>query len=393
MSFLLNSNNIIDYLIEHNLLFHQDQFNAQVTEKEYKNFNLLVMIDQAAWLVKQERVSSVHQNAVCEFWKEQKIYELFKSFPELQDFVGLTTDILYFDPLSHIIVLRYFPECINLSQFYRRHQYTYFPVVIATNLGQTLASIHSKTFQQPHHRAFLSQGTPAGDDVARSPSFLRGLARFGPGLFSKISTDGIEFWRLYQRYESLHQAVVDIAESYEPCCLTHHDLEFRNILIQADGDGESREDETLTAANLKIIDWELFRWGDPAHDLAIVLSSYVNLWLESLVVSRAIPMQMALQLATTPLERLQPSMTSLVQSYLGAFPRILEYQPHFLRRVMQFMGLVLIKQIQGRMEHLHPFDNTCLCTLQVAKMLLCHPEQSMLEIFGVELTLPNAVLA
>jgi hypothetical protein len=113
-----------------------------------------------------------------------------------------------------------------------------------------------------------------------------------------------------------------------------------------------------------------------------VLASYLDLWLESLVVSKTIPLQTALKLATTPLELLQPSMTALVQSYISAFPAILDHQPNFLNRVIQFTGLVLVKKIQSRLERLNPFDNTSICTLQVAKMLLCSPEQSTSQVFG-----------
>jgi hypothetical protein len=50
--------------------------------------------------------------------------------------------------------------------------------------------------------------------------------------------------------------------------------------------------------------------------------------------------------------------------------------------VMQFTGLVLIKRIQVKLEQLDSFDNTSICTLQVAKALLCNPKQSMLNVLG-----------
>jgi hypothetical protein len=56
----------------------------------------------------------------------------------------------------------------------------------------------------------------------------------------------------------------------------------------------------------------------------------------------------------------------------------------------------LVKKIQSRLERLSPFDNTSICTLQVAKMLLCSPEQSLSQVFGTSaaiLTKMEGVLA
>jgi Phosphotransferase enzyme family len=382
MTFLLSSDNVLDYLIEHHLLQMQDRALAQIEAKEYKNFNLVVTLATGgSLLVKQERFHG-EKRQQCEFWREQKIYELFQHFAELKDLWGITSEVVYFDPDNFIIVLRYFSDYCNLSQFYAEHQPQGFPVAIAQSLGHTIATVHRNTWGQVAHQSFLAQAEPSGHDIAIPPGFLRGLERFGPGIFSKISTDGLEFWRLYQRYDSLHQAVAETAESYRSCCLIHSDLEFRNILVKADGGDAVSPDAPLEKASVKLIDWEFFRWGDPAYDLGIVLASYLGLWLESLVVSKTIPLQTALNLATTPLELLQPSMTALVQSYVSAFPAILDYQPDFLNRVIQFTGLVLVKQIQSRLERLNPFDNTSICTLQVAKMLLCRPEQSIAQVFG-----------
>jgi hypothetical protein len=381
MTFLLSSENVLDYLVQRDLLQLQDRALAQIEAKEYKNFNLVVTLATGgSLLVKQERLWA--DKGQCEFWREQKIYDLFQHFAELKHLWALTSEVVYFDPDNFMIVLRYFSDYCNLGHFYGERQHQVFPVAIAHSLGQTLAKVHRNTWGQASHQLFLAPEESSDRDIARPPSFLRGLERFGPGIFSKISTDGLDFWRLYQRYDSLHQAVAETAESYRSCCLIHSDLEFRNILVKTDGSDAVNADPSPVDANVKLIDWELFRWGDPAYDLGIVLSSYLGLWLESLVVSKAIPLQTALKLATTPLELLQPSMTALIQSYIAEFPAILDHQPNFLNRVIQFTGLVLVKQIQNRLERLNPFDNTSICTLQVAKMLLCSPEQSISQVFG-----------
>jgi hypothetical protein len=115
----------------------------------------------------------------------------------------------------------------------------------------------------------------------------------------------------------------------------------------------------------------------------MLIASYLQIWLSSLVVSKSIDIEESLRLAMTPLEVLQPSIAALTKAYFGKFPEIIERRPDFLRRVVQFSGLALIQQIQAMLQYQKSFGNTGICMLQVAKTLLCRPEQSIPTVFGV----------
>jgi Phosphotransferase enzyme family len=377
MAFLLGSENVFDYLAEQGLCELEDRASAQVTVKEYKNFNLLVKVDQRqSFLVKQERPNA-EGNTRGEFWYEWRVQELFQSFPELRALSSCTSEILHFDPSRSIIVLNYLDDFTDLSEFYPSSET--FPTTIAFDLGTTLAAFHRKTYGNQRYKDFLTETTHPHPVETGVPRFLQGLERIGPGILSRICTDGLDFWRLYQRYESLHQAMVDVSQTFTPCCLAHNDLTLRNILLNTNRENRSPSDNGST---VRLIDWEFVSWGDPAYDLGMVLSSYLKLWLGSLVISDAINIETALRLATIPLEKLQPSLAALVCAYLKQFPEILAHRPYFLRQTIQFAGLTLIKRIQGQLEQLSPFNNTSICTLQVAKALLCRPEDSISTVLG-----------
>jgi hypothetical protein len=126
----------------------------------------------------------------------------------------------------------------------------------------------------------------------------------------------------------------------------------------------------------------------------MALASYLQIWLRSLTIGNAIAVETALRIAAIPLELLQPSIVALIKAYFVQFPEILERWPNFFSRVMQFTGLILVKRIQGKLEHLGAFDNASICTMQVAKSLLCAPETSVLNLFGTtasELTMDRSV--
>ena len=174
----------------------------------------------------------------------------------------------------------------------------------------------------------------------------------------------------------LGAAVADLATHWHPCCLTHNDLRLDNILVRAAW-------EQPESGIVRLIDWERCSWGDPAFDLGTLLASYLAMWLRSLVVDSAIELEESLRLAATPLAVLQPSMLALTQAYLNAFPLILEYRRDFLPRTIQFAGFALIDKIEATIQYQKYFDNTGICMLQVAKSLLCRPQQSMVTVFGI----------
>ena len=106
------------------------------------------------------------------------------------------------------------------------------------------------------------------------------------------------------------------------------------------------------------------------------------LWLSSLVISQTLTIEESLRLAATPLAQIQPSINALIVAYLDTFPEIVEDRPDFLKHVIQFAGLALIQQIQAMIQYQKSFGNMGICMLQVAKSLLCRPEESMQTVFG-----------
>jgi len=165
--------------------------------------------------------------------------------------------------------------------------------------------------------------------------------------------------------------------------LTHNDLKLNNILLQVEWEQALSKAEPLGHSIVRLIDWEKCTWGDPAFDLGTIIADYLTFWLSSLVVSTSIDVETALRLATTPLELLQPSIAAIIRAYFNTFPEIIKRRPDFLRRVVQFTGFGLIETIQAKLQYQEPFGNMGICMLQVAKTLLCRPEQSIPTIFGL----------
>ncbi|AFZ32026.1 aminoglycoside phosphotransferase [Gloeocapsa sp. PCC 7428] len=370
MEFVLSDINVFDHLISRGLCT-QEEVTSKVEQKTAKNFNLLVSLSAGRKLLVKQEPYTGQQEAASEFLREWRIHEFIQRFPELEYISAWLPEVIHFDADRSIIVVNYLTNYRDLAEFYA--QENNFSPEIAGAIGSALAAIHRATLNCQEHQEFFVQGTAIETD--QEVQLTEGLDRISPEIFSQVPDDGLKFFALYQRYDSLGKAIAELGSAYQPCCLTHNDLKLNNILLPLDWENQLQ---------IRLIDWERSGWGDPAFDLGALMASYLVLWLTSLVVSKSIGIEEALRLAMTPLEVLQPSLVALMRSYCDRFPEIFELRPEFLQRMMQFSGLNLIKAIQSMLQYQKSFGNTGICLLQVAKTLLCRPEASIRTIFGME---------
>ncbi|MBG1267509.1 phosphotransferase family protein [Nostoc sp. WHI] len=379
MTFILNSQSVFDYLLQKGLCNQSEQPPIKIEPVTAKNFNLLLSWSgDRKLLVKQERYNQ-EGKAAGEFLSEWRIQEFLQQFPEINHYRSFLPEVLHFDAENSILVFRYLDDYRDLMDFYTKEKS--FPTEISREIGTILGTIHCDTFNRQEYQEFFSKNSDnlMADQVSH---LVRRLERVEPEIFGLVPSDGLKFFALYQRYDSLGQAIAELGNAVIPCCLTHNDLKLNNILLYKDWQDSSNN-------IVRLIDWERSTWGDPAFDLGTLLASYVQIWLSSLVISNSLSIEESLRLAIIPLELLQPSIATLTQAYFNTFPEILEHRPDFLSRVVQFIGFALIQQIQAMIQYQKSFGNMGIAMLQVAKTLLSRPVQSMPTIFGaaaVELT-------
>jgi hypothetical protein len=384
MRFLLSSKNVFEYLVEQNIWAIKPQSPIQVKPREGKNFNLLVSFPEGYhFLVKQERHDRDGKTD-GEFWHEWAIHECLKSFPELGPLHSLVSELVHFDPNHSILVLDYRDDYCDLIDFYYTEKN--FPTEVAAAVGAALATVHRATFDKQKYKDFFSSQNWDKVCVDRIPSIFYGLKRISPDVFGMVRGDCLNFFRLYQRDQALEQAIAQLEQRWQPCCLIHNDLKLCNVLLSLDWKKNLTNSQNEGADVIRLIDWEKFTWGDPAFDLGTVIAGYLGIWLDGLAVSSEIDIDTALRLAATPLEQLQPSLIAFLKSYFQSFLELCERRPDVLLRAMQFAGVVLIRKILVKIDRRDAFGNTEICMFHSAKTLLCTPEQSIPTIFGVTIS-------
>ena len=381
MTIWLSSKNVLEYLIAKGLWNWSEGALVKIEAKNAKNFNLLLSFsDNRQLLVKQEPYRQ-NKKTSSELVREWRIQLFLEEFPEI-NLRSWLPKVLYFDPDNAIMVVKYLGDYQDLSSFYDREKI--FPTAIPKAIGTILGKVHCQTLDRQEYQKFFlfNSESRVAKSVFSHRIFhsIRHWERISPEVFAQVSQDGLKFYALYQRYDSLRKAIAELSASCEACCLTHNDLKLNNILLA----NHWQQETSNSILQFRLIDWEFSGWGHPAFDLGSLIASYLKIWLDSLLVSRSIGIEDALCLAETPLALVQPSLTALVGAYVNNFPQILERSPDFWRRVLQFSGLSLIQAIRSTLHYQKVFGNTGICMLQVAKTLLCSPEESIPMVFGIE---------
>jgi hypothetical protein len=398
MGLILSENNVVDFLKQKHVCPPDFYPTTPIICKESRNFNLVVQTSRddthesstrRSFLVKQNRIDREGKTS-GRLITEWLVQELINEFSDLASIQPLISEMVLFDPDNSVLVSVFYDDYIALDGHYETCK-NYHPQ-IAQTIGTNLAQVHRASYKQSQIRKFLSQYFPL-DQPIRPPGFIRQLNNISPSIFAEVCPDGLDFYRLYQRFPSLQQAVMELYENLQPDCLTHNDLTLDNFIIDKNFDF-SDESVQIKPEQVKIIDWELIYWGDPAVDLGMLVSQYLGEWLNSLVADPNLDLDTTLRLATCPLEKITPSLEALMRGYLTTFPEIIQDRPDYIRRIIQFAGIGLINRLSYYVEYHHPFNNEALCKLQVAKNLLCDPKEVINTIFGTtEAELPNSSIA
>lgn len=435
MAFLLSSENVFTYLTRAGL-WDENQPCDSLSAQPGKNFSLRVKGGvkggDCDLLVKQEPHGPAGV-APGEILQEWWFYKLLEDFPELEDLRSRIIYPLHFDAENSIIVFPYLSDVSDLSAFYssfckglaggelaggeqsnsgfnsgfNKDAEKILPTAIAAALGENFAVLHSSTFHKHACKTFFvekystywSQRSKSGRSreelrtkAVPTPDFLGGLERLTPEAFCVIPTDALKFFRFYQRYPEIGEAIESLNHSFTRDCVVHNDPRFANFLLHDTQSFNALQGQSVEA-KVQLIDWEKWTWGDPSYDLGRLIANYLKLWLKSLPVSANLDLATTLSRATVPLAAVQPSIEALIRAYLEKFPQILIYRPDFLTQLMRFTGLGLIRQVQLYISHKHPLGNVEMAMVQVAKSLLCQPEASIPTVFGQSKTAMESVVA
>ena len=269
---------------------------------------------------------------------EAAMLRFLAGVPELAPHVPT---VVHEEPAGGCLVLSTAPGARDWVD--RRGRFSSIPARV---LGRVLAALHGQTGDVPHSAAAI-------------PRILRPDPPFE--LIVNLSEAAREVLAHIQGNARVQGRLEELLTVDAPVALVHGDLRWENCLTLPAPDAKRR-------TRLLLIDWELAGRGDPAFDVATVITSYLQVWFRSVpIVERVAPARLMAH-AGRPMRFHTPHDPRVLG---GLYARQLRPPP--LRRVMELAAVPLLETAIERAQPQQAPSAQVMTLLNLAGNMLEYP--------------------
>ena len=367
---LTTKKSIAHYLIARGLLTRKEIVDGSLTvvDRTSRHRNFLVLRgSQPGYFVKHIQPGQFSSAQTLE--REAACYRLIHSEPKFSPLSPLVPRLYAYDPVNHVLVLELLSEAENLGAYQTRENK--YPEAIAGRLGATLGGYHLAT------RDALTNGLAArAATLSRAVPWILEFHRSQPETLSMISPANAQMYSVLNKYPGFARKLDEIRESWNAGTLIHADMKFENCALYYP-QGKMADPE------MKIVDWEMAGFGDPAWDVGSILQAYLNCWLLSIPPTPgASPEQLESQ-AKVPLSSIQPAIQAFWRAYAQTM-RLEETEASGqLRRCVAHAAARMLQTVFEWMHHYQQLTPNAAFQLQVSLNMLERPDEAIPVLLGL----------
>ncbi len=354
----LQSADVVPYLIESGLLDPHTVLRegVRVVERSRRNLNYLVHTGGSGYFVKQgigrDRQATVAAEAVA--------CRVVAGSGGLDRYL---VPVRHFDPDRSIAVLDLVPSATSWRDHFLRTRR--FHLTLARQLGSALARLHGRS-TSPDDRTQLQRG----------PAEVLALHRPSSSILASTSRAGLEVVAISQTAPGLGDALDEAATGWRYEALIHGDVRWDNCLVLA------RPGSTRTT-RIKLIDWELARFGDPAWDIGSVFAEYIGAWIGALPASAQKDPARAVELGRIPLGRIHPPVRAFWEAYRRGRIDAQEDPAELQMRSAAMAGARLIQNGLERADRRAGLPAMSVILLQLGFNTLTRPDNAAAHLLGL----------
>lgn len=369
----INSSNIARYLYDHGFLQRKSIEGVKIVVKPMllSREGLISMFVESPggdYIYIEQAMDNNQSNILVH--KNMHFYEFIMLNHDFSLLKKQMPKSAYFDNRSLIAVYQYSQNSVSLDSYFKINKVI--PLEFSRGLGKSLAEMHWQTVSnQIIYDYFIRK---VKYEFPHFKHLLENLT--ADSLLTEIESTSNNFIYYYQNSGELNDKVKELISSSCKMCLTHNNLNFSDIIFN-----EVSETSTKESLSVKFNNWGNCSWGDPAYDVGSIVSSYLLLWLHSIVFHPSLSLDISLDLAMTTLFETQTSITCMIESYLNMSPDLLLRYPDFFIKSTQYTGLSLINQLIYKMQSFSNFDDNDFFVLKTAAKLICDPKKMLPTIF------------
>jgi hypothetical protein len=363
---MMTSEQVVSYLQKEALIDSRTVVmgGLSIIDSSRRNLNLQVRSsDGPSYLFKQglgpgRRATIAH---------EAKVYALFSGRLPEWDFTAFVPRFYQYNQAVNALVLELVRDAHTLREHHIERRR--FSTRLAALLGKALAGLHRLDVA-------AKTGAHCWEGFNGLIPWILSVHRPGLNLFHDFSQASIEVIKIVQAHEGFCQQLDTLRSTWCVETFIHNDLKWDNCLVHA-GEGSKR------ATQMKIIDWELANFGDPAWDVGSALAEYLGFWLLSIPITGETPPEQWIALAQFPLEDMQPAMRAFWTSYARHSQSGEVAASRLLYKAMQFSAARLIQIAMEQTQMTAQLTGNTLAILQVSYNILTAPQQAIVHLLGI----------
>ncbi len=325
---LLESHEVADYLLARRLLSRRSIVSGhlRITDVSSRNRNLRVSGGPGeSYLLKQGVAADSGQTLDNEVALYRRLSPRGAPVPRL----------VAHDEVRGIVILEWLAAGQDLVHLHAGRDRC--PTAVAAALGRALAAIHAVA--------------PDDEELRDDPPWVLWLHRPQLAALRVLSAASVDLVKRLQRDEACCRALDELRDGFVAEALVHRDVKWENCIAE----GPRRD-------RVKLVDWEMAGWGDPAFDIGSALSDYV---------------------AHRPGQAPQPAIARLWSAYVRARGLAAPQASALLQRSTRYAGARLLQSAFEHTQEARTASERVELSLRAAHELLVRPDEAAIALLGV----------
>lgn len=361
---MLGCTDLVEYLARKDLLDPRSVVENDLVLVEFRRRNLsygVVSANSPSYLIKQALGARGREGIV----REANIYALLsRARTATGRFMApYLPVVIHFDEKLGVLVLEYLRDAQTLLETYDER--ARFPCRHSAHAATALATLHQLSLEQGDAEALMLP----------PPAALK-IHRPDLDALCNMSAANRQFIGLLQRSSQLCLLLDSLRAEWRSLCLVHADVKWANIVFH-------RNHSRIRRSAFKLVDWEFAGVGDPAWDVGSVFHDYLYWWLLSApVLDNATP-QRLVEMASIPLEKIQPALRAFWAEYKRLVPMNAADEGTFLEYAVRYAAARLLQSVFEHNQNVSEMLGNAVYFVQLALNMLKNPRQASLRLLGI----------
>jgi Ser/Thr protein kinase RdoA (MazF antagonist) len=344
-----------------------------VRDASRRNRNLRVEgADGGGYLIKQP--DPLEDDAEVTLRNEAAFHRLCLEEPALAVLRGMIPRLVDHDAERAVVVFELVPGAVPLRSSERVLASPTLLAEAGRALGEVLGTLHRTC------RPLVAAADPRLSWLTGKPPGVLKIHQPLPRSLESLSPANVEVLKTLQSDGWQRGWFEGFRGLWRPETIVHGDVAFDNVLVLPPAGGPGADQ---VPAEVRVVDWELVRLGDPAWDVAGALQEFLFLWVHSMPVSSSLSAAEMTAGARYPLAGLRGAIRATWQGYRRAARLAADEAAALLRRAVPYSAARLVQSVFELSYESDRLSARSVVLLQLAANILNDPGSAQVQLYGI----------